>query len=133
MTAHLGLDETQRAAIAAVLEEYMPRILAQREQVHDARRDLAAGYSDTEMDAARFRTLVQRLSAAQAALDSLAAEAMLGEAAVLSPEQRRSYVTVTPWGRLAARPPPPPPPPAPGPHREPPERPPGQANDPRHP
>ena len=67
--------------------------------MEDLRKALAGRFEGPEFDSAEFRALSSRLSEAQARLDTLVTEAMLGEAAVLTDEQRQKYAGEMPWGR----------------------------------
>lgn len=108
----LELDATQREAMRASLDASLPRVLAQRDAVRAARRRAAAQYLKPVVDPDSVRIAVRRLTAAQAALDSLVAEAMSREAKLLTPEQRARYFTAMPWGeRVGPEHEPPPPPP----------------------
>jgi len=112
MAKWLDLDATQQAAMGAIFEESMPRVLAQRDAVQAARRRAAAQYLKPAVDPDSVRIAVRQLTAAQTALDSLVAETMSREAALLSPEQRARYFTAMPWGERGGpehEPPPPPP------------------------
>ena len=105
MTQSLGLDETQRASVEAVHRDLLPQISEQHRRMEDLRQAIANHYAGPEFDAANFRALAESLSEAQARLDALVTEAMLGEAAVLTPDQRRKYAREMPWGRRGAPPP----------------------------
>ena len=94
----LDLDAAQREAMRAILDESMPRILAQRDAVRAARHRAAEQYLKPTVDPDSVRALVRRLNAAQASLDSLVAETMSREAKLLTPEQRSRYFTAMPWG-----------------------------------
>ena len=124
MTGGLGLDESQAAQIRDVLDEQVPRILEQRERVDAERQRLADLYVGTRIDTEAFREQLRRVNAAQSRLDELVGEAMLGEALVLTPEQRRRHVRAMPWGRTGGPPPPGGPPGGPRGRRPPPRRPP---------
>lgn len=100
MSEGLRLSAQQRATIAAVLDEYVPRILEQNERVVAARRNLAETYEAEQWDGAAFRAAIRSLQDAQSELDTLVGEAMSGEAAVLTVEQRRRYVRGSPWAKL---------------------------------
>ncbi|MBD3335844.1 MAG: periplasmic heavy metal sensor [Candidatus Eisenbacteria bacterium] len=113
MTRDLDLDPQQRSAIAAIHEELLPRIAGQRREMRRLRGEVASLYAREEVTPAEFRAKVRQLSNAQARLDSLVTEAMLAEAALLTPEQRRRYVRHMPWGH-----------PLPPQHRGPPDHPP---------
>jgi Spy/CpxP family protein refolding chaperone len=94
----LNLDDRQREGLGAVLEDAMPRIMAQRDSVRDARRRAAAEYVKPVVDSEAIRLSVRRLNTAQARLDSLVSETMAREAALLTPEQRTRYFDAMPWG-----------------------------------
>lgn len=98
MADWLNLDKAQREALRAILDETMPRILAQRDAVRAARHHAADQYLKPTVDPDSVRASVRRLNAAQASLDSLAAETMSREAKLLTPEQRSRYFTAMPWG-----------------------------------
>jgi len=104
MTASLGLDEQQRAAIETVHEKRLPGILAERRILDDLRREIANHYARPEIDSEEFLSLVRRLGEAQSRLDAHVTEAMLGEAAVLTFEQRKKYAREMPWGPPKPRP-----------------------------
>jgi Spy/CpxP family protein refolding chaperone len=110
MTESLELDDEQRSTIAAIHVRLMPRIAAERRAMGEMRRTIASLFASPEFNPEAFQALARELSEAQARLDSLVTEAMLGEAAVLSPEQRQKYVGEMPWGK-------PPMPPMPRGHR----------------
>ena len=94
---HLGLGPQEREAFRRQAAESMPAILAQREEVGRIRRALRDAHGAAELDLVRIRELVRSQSAVQARLDSLVAEAMLGEAALLTPQQRQRYFHGLPW------------------------------------
>jgi Spy/CpxP family protein refolding chaperone len=98
MTRDLQLDDQQRSAIAKVHQGLLPRIVAERRDIEGLRREVASRYAGPTIDEAAFRSLVQQISQRQARLDSLVTEAMLGEAACLTPDQRQRYVREMPWG-----------------------------------
>jgi Spy/CpxP family protein refolding chaperone len=86
----------------AILDDCLPRVLAQRDAVQAARRRAAEEYLKPVVDPDSVRLTVRRLTAAQAALDSLVAETMSREAKLLTPEQRARYFTAMPWGDRSA-------------------------------
>jgi Spy/CpxP family protein refolding chaperone len=98
MADWLNLDATQRDAMRAILDDCLPRILAQRDAGWAARRRAAEQYLKPTVDPDSVRVAVRRLNVAQAALDSLVAETMSREAKLLTPEQRARYFTAMPWG-----------------------------------
>ncbi len=105
MTESLGLDETQRAAVENVHRDLLPKIGEQFRLLGELRRSIADHYASSEFDAAQFKDLARSLSETQARLDSLVTEAMLGEAAVLTSDQRAKYAREMPWGRRGEPPP----------------------------
>lgn len=99
MTRSLGLDERQRMDMQHVLDETMPRIIAAREEVRQARRAVQTEYGADRLEPGRVHRAVRTMNTAQARLDSLVAETMLREIAVLGPEQLRRYRACLPWER----------------------------------
>ena len=98
MTRDLQLDDRQRSAIAKVHEGLLPQIISERRDMEALRREVASRYAGPTMDGAAFRSLVRQISLRQTRLDSLVTEAMLGEAAYLTHDQRQRYVREMPWG-----------------------------------
>ena len=96
---HLDLEEHQHDQMVNILEEMLPRILAQQDEVMRARVALRDECLSPQSDPARVREVVGRMNAAQATLDSLVAETMLCEGEVLTPEQRKRYFRAMPWRR----------------------------------
>lgn len=104
----LRLDEEQYAEMIRVREEMLPRILAERDEVQRARHAVREEYGKPAVvGPARIRLLVRSLTEAQARLDSLVAETMLQEAALLSVEQRTRYFESMPWRKPGPGPGPP--------------------------
>ncbi len=99
MTRNLGLDERQRGEMQRVLDETMPGIISAREEVRQARRAVQGEYAADRPEQRRVHRAVRAMNAAQARLDSLVAETMLREIAVLGPEQMRRYRACLPWER----------------------------------
>ena len=99
MSDDLELSSEQQDTITARVLRWMPAILTQQRRVGDLRRSIIDLYVDEELDPGRFHVAVAQLSRAQARLDSLATAAMIGEAQVLTSEQRTRYVHHMPWGR----------------------------------
>jgi Spy/CpxP family protein refolding chaperone len=99
MSEDLSLSSEQQETIRTTLLRWMPEILAQQRRIGDLRRSIVDLYVESELDSGRFQAVVARLSEAQARLDSLATAAMLGEAEILTREQRTRYVHHMPWGR----------------------------------
>jgi Spy/CpxP family protein refolding chaperone len=104
MTHDLRLDTRQRSAIAAIHEDLLPRILAERAEMDSLRREVSVAYARPAIDPNAFRALVEKVSMAQTRIDSLVTEAMLREAAVLTHDQRQRYVEESPWGHPLAPP-----------------------------
>jgi Spy/CpxP family protein refolding chaperone len=104
MARSLELDEHQRASMQQVLDETMPRIMAAREDVRQARQAVQAEYGADRPEPARVHQAVRSMNTAQARLDSLVAETMLREIAVLGPEQMHRYLACLPWGRCQGAP-----------------------------
>jgi Spy/CpxP family protein refolding chaperone len=96
---HIELTESQREEITAILNEYMPRVVGQREKINEIRTELGLHIAIPELDPGGFRRLVDSLNQEQTRLDSLVMESMLAEAALLTPEQRGQYAKTMPWGR----------------------------------
>lgn len=103
MTEALGLNREQRQRTEEIFHWIIPQTMVKREEVTAVRRTLLTHYGDPELDPDRIRALVSKLSAAQAQLDSLVAEALLEEATVLSPDQRAKYIELTPIARELGR------------------------------
>jgi Spy/CpxP family protein refolding chaperone len=95
----LGLSGETRARMEAIAEETMPKILAEREKVREARSALREEYRKPETDRERVHALIRDAIEAQARLDSIVAESMLREAELLTPEQRERYFRFVPWER----------------------------------
>lgn len=105
----LRLDRVQRDVVREHLGAMRPELQAARRDLFQARNDFRAALRRN--DAAGTRQTRARLSRAQVHLDSLSAEAMLAEIAVLRPEQRERYLRWTLdrprfLSRRAHRPPP---------------------------
>lgn len=94
----LRLDPQQRARVDAQLETLRPRLREARQQA--ATQHLAFRRALARNDAGAVRIAATRAARAQAQLDSLSAEAMLQEIAVLEPGQRQRYVR---WNFRAPR------------------------------
>jgi len=89
----LRLDPNQRASMQVRLGSARPELHAARRQLARARGE----FRDTlrQGDVVAARAARAQVSWAQARLDSLSAEAMLAELAVLRPDQRERYVRWT--------------------------------------
>jgi Spy/CpxP family protein refolding chaperone len=100
---HLDLEEHQHDQMVNILEEMLPQILTQQDEVVRARVALRDECLSQQSDPARVREVVGRMNAAQAKLDSLVTETMLCEGEVLTPEQRSRYFLAMPWHRWGER------------------------------
>lgn len=98
MSRFLDLTPEQRRRGLEILQSRLPRLLALRGQVAEARNQIHAAYRQPEIDQQRIRRLVEKLTSAQAQVDSLAAEMMLQEVALLTLEQRQAYWRAMPFG-----------------------------------
>lgn len=99
LSRHLRLNEGQRSQMAQILDASMPRIVAARSTVQEARRAVQAEYATERPDTDRLHAAVRTMSAAQARLDSLVAETMMQEIGLLTPEQKHRYVQRLPWAQ----------------------------------
>ena len=105
LTEALDLDEEQRARVRETLEDLIPRIAERRRSMMETRRSMQEELAGSPLDAEEFRRRRARLNRAQAEIDSLVAEAMLAEVAVLTPDQRSRYLELTPFGDPPGPPP----------------------------
>jgi len=105
MADRLDLDAAQRRDITDVLAKVLPEIARQRQAIDRAREAVADYYGSPTFDEDTFRRLGRKLRDAQSRLDSLVTEAMLGEAALLTTEQRQRYVHEMPWSGPGGPPP----------------------------
>ncbi len=94
----LQLTKKQRTSINAIHEHLLPRILKQRKEMDLLREAVASLYAQSTIAGSEFRDVVRKISTAQAELDSLVTEAILGEAFILTFEQRQRYLHEMPWG-----------------------------------
>jgi uncharacterized membrane protein len=109
MTRHLTLSQEQQRSIRAVLDEHMPMMMELLRRGDEANRRISEAFAAPEFDTERFKILVQEASQARARADSLSAVMLLGEAAVLTAQQRIKYAEIAPT--VHANPPRKPPPP----------------------
>lgn len=98
MTRELDLTDEQQGALRALLSESTPRLTAIRARMVSARDALADAYRGSTLDESAIRTIVSGLNRTKVELDSLTAELLLQEAALLTPEQRERYADVMPFG-----------------------------------
>jgi hypothetical protein len=93
MARELGLDARQQREWDAQFARFAPELHEARARVAAARATYRRALARSDLDTARRAT--REVSQGQAIVDSLYAEVMLGEAAVLRPEQRDRYVRWT--------------------------------------
>ena len=96
ITRHLDLDPDQQAAVRAVMEHHAPRLVRLQKEVAVTSRRLTAAYAAPEFTPDAFRALAVAATTARARLDSLSAELLVAEAAVLTDAQRRKFAEVAP-------------------------------------
>jgi Spy/CpxP family protein refolding chaperone len=94
MTQHLGLDSGQQTAIRNIMEMYGPEMEELRSEVDQVTGTLADIYSAPEFDANLFKEKARQVTMIRAQLDSLSAESLVAESAILTPEQRRLFAEV---------------------------------------
>ncbi len=99
LKGRLDLTPDQETALRSILTGTIPRVMARSDSVHVLRTRLVAAYGDSVLDPVRVRELAEAMNAAQAGVDSVISESLLREAAVLTPEQRKIYTGMLPWGR----------------------------------
>ena len=103
MTKRLGLDTAQREEIRQFLDSMMLRILIERDAVQNARHAVRAEYRSADTNPDHVRMLIRQQNEAQTRLDSLAAEMVLFETALMTPKQRQQYFKSMPWERQAPK------------------------------
>lgn len=101
----LELDSSQQEHMGIYLKRILPVAFEQREVVTSLQKSLPLRITDPDIDSTQIRTLLRELNMEQARLDSLVAETMLGELALLTPEQRHIYATVMPRAKPVEPPP----------------------------
>ena len=89
----LRLEPAQRLALREHLGAVRPELQSARQDLFHARREFREALRRADAPGARLARA--RVSRAQNRLDSLSAEAMLAELAVLRPEQRERYLRWT--------------------------------------
>ena len=99
----LGLTREEGRSLLRLRQESVPRIMRLREGVWAARRQLQAAYSADPIDTTRVRNGLPRLALAQARVDSLVAQTMLDELALLNPDQKAAYLAALPWQGVPPR------------------------------
>jgi len=103
LQGNLALTPDQETRLRAILEETVPRVMAQSDSVRRVRSRLAGAYAEAAIDTAAVREALDEMNAVQARLDSTIAESLLREASLLTPEQRAKYVERLPWRRHGPR------------------------------
>ena len=99
MCSTLKLSDEQHGRVRQALDEMLPRIFSERDAVRQIRALIQDEYCKPEIDAQAIRKLVGELTAAQTRLDSLTAETILRESALLTRDQRLDYFSSMPWER----------------------------------
>ena len=79
----LKLTDEQREGMAEAVSESMSRIASERQRIQEIRDAMEEEYRKKEPEFERIRSLVREASEIQALLDSIVAETMLREAALL--------------------------------------------------
>lgn len=108
MTRHLDLDVEQQQAIRKVLEAHMPLLSETMHSSAEANRRISEAFAAPGFDPVQFEMLARQASHARSQADSLSALMLIGEAAVLTEEQRERYAEVAPTVHSNPRPNPPP-------------------------
>ncbi len=96
ITRHLDLDAAQQDAVRLVLERHSSLLVELQMDVGDVGRRLSDAFAAPEFDPEQFRRLTAEAGMVRSRLDSLSAEMLVAEAAVLTPEQRRKFAAVAP-------------------------------------
>lgn len=91
MAVRLDLSEEQQAALWSLHLEDGGQVLSRRRELQRARAALQDLYAAGEPTLAQIHAAQQRISALQAALDSVVVEVMFHERAILTEEQRQQY------------------------------------------
>ena len=106
LTRYLDLDTEQQQAIADVVRRFASDLLQAQARSLTAGDALSAAYAEPGFDPDGFRRLVAEASAARTALDSLSAEALVAEAALLTESQRAKFADLVPFMHHQPDPPP---------------------------
>jgi Spy/CpxP family protein refolding chaperone len=93
----LHLDAQQGRKFSRIHHEAISRIRERQQEVRQARWQLHRLYLAGGASPDSVRQSVALLTAAQGRLDSLVAETLLQEMALLAPEQRGEYLRMMPW------------------------------------
>lgn len=97
MSDHLGLDAEQREIFRQHHREAARDMLQHRQRVEAGRREIRRLVLQDPVDPAAVRAAVVRLGHEQAVMDSLVAEKLLEEMALLEPEQRVKLLGMLHW------------------------------------
>ena len=97
----LGLDAGQERTWRANFEAVAPQMSAARARVAESRADYRSALESA--DPGRIRSAARDVWRAQAVLDSLSAEAIAADAAILRPEQRDVFLRAMWRGGPGAR------------------------------
>lgn len=100
LAAVLKLGPEQRAAFRELHAEGADRMQRRYREVAAGRRRLLAQVTAGDVDTDSVRTVMADLSRRQVALDSLAADRLLRELEILTPDQRREYLRLLPLDRF---------------------------------
>ncbi len=92
----LDLTAAQEESIRAILVAHMPRMTELLRRTSEANRLIGEAFAAPEFDVEPFRQLVREASAARARADSLSAVMLLGEARILTPQQRARFARTAP-------------------------------------
>jgi Spy/CpxP family protein refolding chaperone len=95
----LDLDPGQRAVFERIHEQTGRLLLAKRSLIGEKRAHLRDLVAQEDVDEGLIRATITELGQEQAVLDSLVAETMLQEMAVLEPHQRERYLEMFPFER----------------------------------
>lgn len=104
IAARLELDEEQYAAFREAQLSGMRDFERLRLRVEEAKRRLFALSAADDLEPQAIRDAVAEVRLYRTSLDSLVTETMLKEMGTLDPEQRRRYLAIIPWSKLAGGP-----------------------------
>lgn len=99
LVEHLGLAPDRARELDRVHADWMPRIHTWRREVERRRLALGEAYREPGLPDSLVWDRLDRLSRAQAGLDSVVTSALLAELRVLTPEERDRYLRLMPWER----------------------------------
>lgn len=99
LAERLDLSPQQQQAFEQSQSAAAERVGPQLQLVREARRALHRLTLTADAPPESLRLAIRRVALRQAVMDSLVTETLLAELQVLSPEQRRIYMTLMPLGR----------------------------------